>query len=43
MLAYVEAEHAGILASVRDKKQIDPATEESLEQALNAFKEKFTQ
>ena len=43
MLAYVEAEHAGILASVRDKKQIDPATEESLEQALNTFKEKFTQ
>jgi F-type H+-transporting ATPase subunit alpha len=43
MLAYFEAEHAGILAAIRDKKQIDPSTEESLEQALNAFKEKFTQ
>jgi F-type H+-transporting ATPase subunit alpha len=42
MLAYIEAEHAGIFAAIRDKKQIDPSTDESLEQALNAFKEKFT-
>jgi F-type H+-transporting ATPase subunit alpha len=42
MLAYVEAEHSGILKAVREKKQIEPSTEESLEQALNAFKEKFT-
>jgi F-type H+/Na+-transporting ATPase subunit alpha len=43
MLAYIEAEHAGIFTAIRDKLQIDPSTEESLEQALNTFKEKFTQ
>ena len=42
MLAYIEAEHSDILKAVRDKKQIEPSTEESLKQALNAFKEKFT-
>jgi F-type H+-transporting ATPase subunit alpha len=42
MLAYIEAEHSDILNAVRDKKQIEPATEESLKKALNAFKEKFT-
>ena len=42
MLAFIEAEHSDILNAVRDKKQIEPSTEESLKQALNAFKEKFT-
>ncbi len=42
MLAYIEAEHSDIFKAVRDKKQIEPSTEESLKRALNAFKEKFT-
>jgi F-type H+-transporting ATPase subunit alpha len=42
MLAYIEAEYPDILKAVRDKKQIEPATEESLEKALNLFKENFT-
>src|SRR5512135_824886 len=42
MLAYIAAEHSDILKAVRDKKQIEPSTEESLKQALNAFQEKFT-
>jgi F-type H+-transporting ATPase subunit alpha len=41
MLAYIEAEHPDIFKSVRDKKQIESQTEESLEKALNLFKEKF--
>ncbi len=41
MLAYIEAEHPAILKSVRDKKQVEPSTEESLKQALDAFKQKF--
>jgi F-type H+-transporting ATPase subunit alpha len=42
MLAYIEKEHGGILASIREKNMIDPATEESLNKALTQFKEKFT-
>ncbi len=42
MLAYIEKEHAGILASVRDKKEIDSATESKLNEALTVFKDKFT-
>ncbi len=41
MLAYIEAEHSDIYKSVREKLQIEPATEEKLKQALDAFKEKF--
>ncbi|HUJ88759.1 MAG TPA: F0F1 ATP synthase subunit alpha [Syntrophorhabdales bacterium] len=41
MLAYIEAEHSDLFKAVRDKKQIEPATEESLKKALDAFKEKF--
>ncbi len=42
MLAYIEKEHGSILASIREKNMIDPATEESLNKALTQFKEKFT-
>jgi F-type H+-transporting ATPase subunit alpha len=42
MLPYMEKEHADILAAVRDKQQIDTATEASLNKALTAFKDKFS-
>ncbi|HVN23038.1 MAG TPA: F0F1 ATP synthase subunit alpha [Syntrophorhabdales bacterium] len=41
MLAFIEAEHSDIYKSVREKLQIEPATEQKLKQALDAFKEKF--
>jgi F-type H+-transporting ATPase subunit alpha len=41
MLAYMEKEHADILAAVRDKKEIDANIEGSLNKALASFKERF--
>lgn len=42
MLAYMEKDHAAVLASIREKGSIDSVTEEALEKALGTFKEIFT-
>src|SRR5512136_449780 len=41
MLAYMDKEHGDVLAAIRNKKEIDSATEASLNKALNQFKEIF--
>jgi F-type H+-transporting ATPase subunit alpha len=41
MLAYMDKEHADVLAAIRDKKEIDASTEAALTKALNQFKEIF--
>jgi len=41
MLAFMEKEGSAILASIRDKKAIDDATEADLTKALTRFKEIF--
>jgi F-type H+/Na+-transporting ATPase subunit alpha len=41
MLAYMDKEHGDVLAAIRNKKEIDSATEANLNKALNQFKEIF--
>ena len=41
MLSYLRAEHAGVLKSIRDSKQLDDDTGKKLKDALTAFGKQF--